>query len=85
MKCQVLFSKKNKKNIVNMSSTELAQRVVKAPIIFRTIRLDDSCESPARQTIHIKCQVLFSVKKRRELLSATVLHGTVRITFCVVI
>ena len=30
MKCQILFSwKKNKKNIINMSSAELAQREVK--------------------------------------------------------
>ena len=29
MKCQILFSGKNKKNIINLSSTELAQRVVK--------------------------------------------------------
>ena len=28
MKCQILFSGKNKKNIVNWSSAELAQRVV---------------------------------------------------------
>ena len=30
MKCQLMFSKENKKNIVNSSSTELAQGVVKA-------------------------------------------------------
>ena len=29
MKCQILFSGKNNKNITNLSSTELAQRVVK--------------------------------------------------------
>ena len=29
MKCQILFSGKNKKNIVNLSSAEYAQRVVK--------------------------------------------------------
>ena len=29
MECQILFSRKNKKNIVNLSSDELAQRVVK--------------------------------------------------------
>ena len=29
MKCQVLFSGKNKKNIINLSSAENAQRVVK--------------------------------------------------------
>ena len=29
MKCQSLFSGKNKKNILNLSSAELAQRVVK--------------------------------------------------------
>ena len=29
MKCQILFSGKNKKNITNLSSAEFAQRVVK--------------------------------------------------------
>ena len=29
MKCQILFSGKNKKNIINSSSAENAQRVVK--------------------------------------------------------
>ena len=29
MKCQNLFSGKSKKNIINLSSSELAQRVVK--------------------------------------------------------
>ena len=29
MQCQILFSGKNKKNIINLSSAELAQRVVK--------------------------------------------------------
>ena len=28
MKCQILFSGKSKKNIINLSSAELAQRVV---------------------------------------------------------
>ena len=32
MKCQILFSRKNKKNIINLSSAELAQRVVKGNI-----------------------------------------------------
>ena len=29
MKCHILFSEKNKKNIINLSSAENAQRVVK--------------------------------------------------------
>ena len=29
MKCQILFPGKNKKNIINFSSTELATKVVK--------------------------------------------------------
>ena len=28
MKCQILFSGRNKKNIINLSSAELAQRVI---------------------------------------------------------
>ena len=33
MKCQILFSGKNKKNIINLSSAENAQRVVKVNIM----------------------------------------------------
>ena len=32
MKCQILFSGKNKKNIINLPSAENAQRVVKVNI-----------------------------------------------------
>ena len=32
MKCQILFSGKNKKNIINLSSAENVQRVVKVKI-----------------------------------------------------
>ena len=35
MKCQILFSGKNKKNIINCSSAENAQRVVKVNTIKR--------------------------------------------------
>ena len=34
MKCQILFSLKNKKNINNFSSAKLAQRVVKVNQLF---------------------------------------------------
>ena len=34
MKCQILFSGKNKKNIINLSSAENAQRVVKVKIVL---------------------------------------------------
>ena len=33
MKCRILFSGKNKKNIINLSSAENAQRVVKVKVI----------------------------------------------------
>ena len=40
MKCQILFSGKNKKNIINLSSAENAQRVVKVKhIVFITISI----------------------------------------------
>ena len=32
MKCQILFSVKNKKTIINLSSAELAQTVVKVDV-----------------------------------------------------
>ena len=34
MKCQSLFSEKNKKNIINLSPSELAQRVEKG-LLFK--------------------------------------------------
>ena len=34
MKCQILFSRKNKKNIINLSSADFAQRVVKVNLAF---------------------------------------------------
>ena len=63
MKCQIQFSGKNKKNIINLSSAENAQRVVKVKALNMTTarhtlkyhsfffsektRPDTSCESPA--------------------------------------
>ena len=38
MKCQILFSVKNKKNITNLSSAELAQRMVKVKDKFCSYR-----------------------------------------------
>ena len=37
MKCQILFSGKNKKNIINLSSAENAQRVVKVNVLGLSI------------------------------------------------
>ena len=34
MKCQILYSGKNKENIVNLSSAELAQREVNIKVFF---------------------------------------------------
>ena len=35
MKCQILFLEKNKENIINLSSVEFAQRVVKVKHVFK--------------------------------------------------
>ena len=34
MKCQILFAGKNKKNIINLLSAELAQRVIKVNMLI---------------------------------------------------
>ena len=49
MKCQILFSGKNKKNIIILSSAENAQRVVKVKevVVYITCFL-----LSAKQTIH---------------------------------
>ena len=39
MTCQILFSGKNKKNIINLSSAENAQRVVKVKPHFYIVKL----------------------------------------------
>ena len=49
MKCQILFSGKNKKNIINLSSAENAQRVVKV----KEIKLPDSTPAAANM---VGCQ-----------------------------
>ena len=35
MQCHILFSGKNKKNIINLSSAEFVQRVVKVNVLYR--------------------------------------------------
>ena len=37
MKCRILFTGKNKENIINLSSAENAQRVVKAKCLKRAV------------------------------------------------
>ena len=79
MKCQILFSGKNKKNIINLPSAENAQRVVKVKALIITttdntlkryfyfsekIRHDISDESSAQHTIHMKSHALFSLEKK---------------------
>ena len=39
MKCQILFSGKNKKNVINLSSAENAQRVVKVNDLIQILGL----------------------------------------------
>ena len=80
MKCQILFSGKNKKNISKCRLLKILPRVlsVKVPskiccrlhsncfVYFsEEISLDMSCESSAWQMIHMKCDDLFSLKKNK--------------------
>ena len=39
MICQILFSEKNKKNVTNLSSAELAQRVLKVKVNGRSCKI----------------------------------------------
>ena len=43
MKCQILFSGKNKKNIITLSSVELAKRVVKVKDTYGPIVPREHC------------------------------------------
>ena len=51
-------------------------------IVFQKIRLDISCESSARQRIHIKYQALLSLKdknKKIKVSSTAILLGSLKI------
>ena len=53
--------------------------------VSEKIRLDISCESSARQMIHMKCPVLFSMKNNKKnfgMLSATNLLSALRVNCC---
>ena len=54
MKCQILFSGKNKKNIINLPSAENAQRVVKVKALVTT----------AAENSHEISSLLFEVNLR---------------------
>ena len=43
------------------------------------ISLNISCELSSWQTIHMKCQDLFSLKKKYQTASATILRGSLRV------
>ena len=48
--------------------------------IFQRKQVDISCELSAKQTIHMKCQDLFSLKNKKNYLSsATVVIGAIRV------
>ena len=49
MKCQMLFSLKNKKNIIRLASAELTQRVVKVniPCLRQLTEASQSCTRTA--------------------------------------
>ena len=83
MKCQILFSQKNKKNIINLSSAEFALR--KGNVKVQEQYLEDSSLdllsslpllvgpdlglSSLKETICIKCQILFSEKDTKNISS----------------
>ena len=45
MKCQILFSGKNKKNFINLPSAKNAQRVVKVNVLLIQLTLKQSTRS----------------------------------------
>ena len=57
----------------------LADNNLKLILYFsEKLRLDISCELSARQTIHMKCQFLFSLKKKFKVSSAVVVINALR-------
>ena len=75
MKCQILFSEKYKKNIINLSSAELSKRVV----LLVTFSADGILkyffvfprkhDSTFLETICMKCQLLLSGKYRKNIIN----------------
>ena len=53
-------------------------------LFFQRKQVNISCESSAKQTIHLKCQDLFCLKKKKKMSSAAVVIGTLRVSldFC---
>ena len=65
MKCQILFSGKNKKNIINLSSAENAQRVVKVKILCGMANCVDPDLKQSAPGLHMSfCQTLWCSKFR---------------------
>ena len=64
MKCQILFSEKNKKNIINLSSAENAQRVVKVKINKITLKFTNCTLVPDAGLVvgHFNCPPPFRRK-----------------------
>ena len=55
MKCQILFSGKNKKNIINLPSAENAQRVVKVKICLKRCKAPNHQISITLLLVHGNC------------------------------
>ena len=78
MKCQILFSGKNKKNISICHLLKILPRVLSIKVLItitpndtlklfifsEKIQLNISCESSAWQMIHMKCCLIFSEKEK---------------------
>ena len=60
MKCQILLSGKNKKNIINLSSAENAQRVVKVKT-HQQLHVVQQIESIYKTGIEKRCIQIFKV------------------------
>ena len=59
MDCQILFSEENKKNVINLSSADLAQRVIKVHCIpFRV--------NTMKYLVHTMAFLLFSSSGQRQ-------------------
>ena len=61
MKCQILFSDRNKETIIDLSSAEFAQRVAKVCIVIKSI------QDSRLKRIYIFCSIIinFSAKNTK--------------------
>ena len=78
MKCQILFSGKNKKNSINLSSAENAQRVVKVKDMVLFFFNQKSFIAPDKMFFQLKSTDIFLISPQKCMLWVLIRSTSVR-------